>query len=70
MARHNPPEPGRRPRDTLTEPSPTCHRCTWVFRIKSLLWELKFLSAGCAVHRGVPDDLSQPAMLDAWLTAS
>jgi hypothetical protein len=65
MARHTPPEPGRRPLTAILEKMPTCHRCSWVWRLS--MFELKYLSAGCSTHRAVLNDLNAPPPLAAWL---
>lgn len=66
---HHPSDSGRRPVPEVTAERPDCHRCTWVGRGPREFY-LKYLSAGCLIHRLVPDDLSGQVSLVTWLGAT
>ena len=51
---HHATDPGRRPRDEVTGDRPDCHQCSWVWQRG--MFHLKYLAAGCLIHRLVPDD--------------
>jgi hypothetical protein len=65
---HHPTESGRRPRTGVTAARPTCHRCSWVWQGGT--FALKYLSAGCGIHRLVPDDRGPEVSLVTWLGAT
>jgi hypothetical protein len=51
----NPPDPGRRPVQAVqaARPPQGC-ACSWMYRTGVAVWELKFLSAACLLHRLLP----------------
>ena len=65
---HHPTDSGRRPASKVTAARPDCHRCSWVWRLG--VFELKYLSAACRIHRLVPDDRGGQVTLVTWLGAT
>jgi hypothetical protein len=57
MYHPKPPEPGRQPLAPVHEPLPPADCvCSWSYRERLRLWELRFLNAACPVlpHRFLP----------------